>query len=116
MVGQNVLHTIPVTITKAAGVAANRFIAYGGDYPSGDGEACPGSLMFAASLNQQADVAVFGVAIVESSGTIHVGGKIMCEASTGKAKAYSGTYGSVYALGKSLDEASAGEFIRVLLS
>src|SRR5258706_2209834 len=108
MVGSNVTHAIPIKITKTGGVVAGRFIiGDGSDYASSTSNS-PGVTQFATSLNEQADVAVSGVAIVESVGTIAVGGKIMCEDATGKAKAYAGTYGTVYTRGTALDAASAG--------
>lgn len=116
MVGNNILYAIPIKITKTGGVLAARFVlGDGSDYASTTSQS-PGVTLFPVNLNEQGDIQTGGIAIVESVGTIHVGDKIMAEDATGKAKAYSGTYGTVFPHGKALDAASAGEFIRVQLS
>ena len=115
MVGHNVTATIKLKITKTGGLVANRFvIGDGSDYAAITSKS-PGVLMFATDANAWGDVAVQGIAIVESTGTIAVGDWVMANSSDGKAVVASGTWGTNFPRGIALDAASAGEFIRVKL-
>lgn len=102
-----------MTITIKAGEAlpANRFVDYTGNLCSAS-EAALGASEIAWNDGDIASIIVQGIAIIESADDLYVGNAV-CTGTSGKAVSQSGSNPVV---GRALDDASSGGYLRVLLT
>lgn len=109
----NLTYNPLLTITIKAGedLPANRFVDFSGNLCSAD-EAALGATEIAWNDDDTASIIVQGIAIVESADDFFKGNEV-CTGASGKAVGQSGTNPVA---GIALDDATSGDYLRVLLT
>lgn len=109
----NLTYNPLLTITIKAGEAlpANRFVDYSGNLCSAD-EAALGATEIAWNDGDVASIIAQGIAIIESADDFYKG-DVICTGASGKAVGQTGTNPVV---GRALDDATTGDYLRVLLT
>lgn len=102
-----------MTLTVVAGEAlpANRFVDYSGNLCSA-AKAALGTTEIAWNNGDTASIITLGIAIVETADDFYKG-DVVCTGANGKAATQSG---SDPVVGRALDDASSGNYLRVLLT
>ncbi|MFA7327516.1 MAG: capsid cement protein [Candidatus Kapaibacterium sp.] len=102
---------LTVTIKAGEALPANRFVDYSGNLCSA-AEAALGVSEIAWNDGDTASIIAQGIAIVESADDLYVGDAV-CTGTGGTAVSLSGTNPIV---GRALDDAGSGDYLRVLLT
>lgn len=109
----NLTYNPLLTITVVAGEAlpANRFVDYSGNLCSA-AEAALGATEIAWNDGDTASIIAQGIAIIKTADDFYKG-DVVCTGTGGTAVAQSG---SDPVVGRALDDASSGDYLRVLLT
>ena len=102
---------LTVTIKAGEDLPTNRFVDYTGNLCSA-AEAALGATEIAWNDGDTASIIVQGIAIVETADDLYAGDPV-CTGTGGKAIGQSGTNPVV---GRALDDAASGDYLRVLLT